>query len=108
MQLDRVEWHLENWATWARSYHPRLGMPSRALGLATTGLSDFDDLCEAADSYAAQATDAAIDNLTPAQSAAVNRKWLDAVYRFPRDNFIDSYADAIKRLGPLLDRQGLV
>ncbi len=108
MNKDRVESHLDNWASWMRSYKPRLGLPSRAVALASNASQDFEDLCEVADSYAAKATDAAIDNLTPSQQAAINRKWLDAVYRFPRDNYLDSYNAALQKLAPQLEAQGLV
>lgn len=54
MTPSRVEWHLENWSTWQRSYHIGLGMPGRASCMASTGLTDFQDMCEAGDSYAAR------------------------------------------------------
>jgi len=108
MTPARVEWHLDNWSAWMRAYRPRLGLPSRSLGMACSGATDFEDLCDEADSYAAQATNAAIENLTPAEAGAVNRKWLDAVYRFPRNNCPELYAQAVGKLGAALERRGLV
>lgn len=108
MQEDRVEWHLRNWAGWTRAYKPNLGMPKRSVALSSTRSMDFDEMCEEADEYAAAATEAAIDSLPPAQAAAVNRRWLDAVYRFPRDNYIDVYRLALSKLAISLDAQGLV
>lgn len=104
----RVEWHLDNWSAWVRAYRPRLGLPGRTIGLACSGSSDFEDLCQEADGYAAKATDAAIENLSPAEAAAVNRKWLGAVYRFPRNNYPELYAQAVGKLGAALEKKGLV
>jgi hypothetical protein len=108
MTPSRVEWHLDNWSAWVRSYRPKLGFPSHAMGLACSGACDFDDLCREADSYAAKATDACIENLNPAEAGAVHRKWLDAVYRFPRNNYPEMYARAVGSLGVALDGRGLV
>ena len=106
--LSRVEWHLANWARWTRAYSPKLELPGRAVGLSSSSSKDFDEMCEDADNYAAQVTEAAIMDLPPAQAAAVNRKWLDAVYNFPRDNYAEMYALALKFLSKKLDAQGLV
>jgi hypothetical protein len=108
MTPSRVEWHLDNWSAWVRAYRPKLGFPSHAMGLACVGASDFDDLCQEADSYAAKATEAAIENLSPAEAGAIHRKWLDAVYRFPRNNYPALYAQAVGKLGVALEKKGLV
>lgn len=109
MNHERVEWHLENWANWSRSYRPALGLPSRALALASNSSRDFDEMCDEADSYAAKVTEAAIENLVPAEAAAVYRKWdICSVYRFPRHNFIEMYTAALQKLAISLDAQGLV
>ena len=109
MTPARVEWHLENWATWQRSYHIGLGMPGRASCMASTGLTDFQDMCEAGDSYAAKATDAVLESLTPAQRGAIERNYgICSVYLFPRHNYIDMLRCAMERLPALLSAQGLV
>ncbi len=106
MKTDRVEWHLYNWSGWMHAA-PKLGI-ERFPVLASNASQDFDEMCDQADQYAAKATDAAIEDLLPAEQAAVYRKWLDAVYQFPRHNFLDMYQSALKKLAPKLDAQGLV
>ena len=105
----RVLWHLENWSDWQRSYHMRLSLPSRASAMAGTGMTDFECMCEEGDSYAAKATEAAINSLAPAQRGALERKYaICSVYQFPRQNYVVMLDQAMKRLPALLDAQGLV
>lgn len=109
MVESRVLWHLDNWADWQRSYHIRLGMPARASCMSGTGMTDFEGMSEDADSYAANATEAAVTALAPAQRGAIERKYgICAVYQFPRHNFLEMLTGAMKRLPMLLDAQGLV
>jgi hypothetical protein len=105
---DRIEWHLENWANWMHA-KPRMGFDKKSTVLASSSSRDFDEMCEEADLYAARATNAAIENLTPAEQAAIERKWdICGVWNFKRQNFLEVYWSGLKKLGPMLDAQGLV
>ena len=108
MTNDRIEHHLQNWADWCRSYRPSIGKPKGAICLQSNSSKDFDEMCCAADFYAARVTDTAIDNLTAPEAAAVNRKWLSARFNFQSGNYIELYLAALKRLGNMLDKQGLM
>lgn len=109
MTEDRVAWHLDNWESWCASYSTRLGISPKSAGMAPAGMNDFEGMCFDGDKYAAQVTEAAVYSLPPAQAAAIERKWeLCAAYRFPRDNYAEMLALAMKRLAVALGAQGLV
>ncbi|MDE1828534.1 MAG: hypothetical protein KGH65_05230 [Candidatus Micrarchaeota archaeon] len=89
MTDERLEWHCENWARWMRSGESVTGYPKAAIGLRSVGQSHFDDMAEASDKRCAIACNAIIEGLAPAQAAALYRQYLWAVFRFPRDNFVE-------------------
>lgn len=105
---DRLAFHLENWADFMRTGSTRgLGAPTTAAGCIGGGYSNsFDDMCLEADSRAAKAMNGLIESLTPGQQAAINHKYLYAVYRF-RD--LDStFREACIRLERWMPTRGLV
>lgn len=93
-----VEYWLAQWADWMRQHSERLGYPQRALVCSSGGASEeFDALVERADMQAVIATDAAIRSLEAIEQAAVNHRWLAAVYRLGEPVEV-VYARAVIRL----------
>lgn len=107
MTDERLEWHLWNWRTWMYSGKTVEGYPMASAGLRSIGQSDFDDMAEASDIRCARACNAIVEGLPPAQAAAVYRKWLHAVYRFPRGNFECCLAMAMDTIRAGLESRGI-
>ncbi len=100
---------LEDWADWQRSYKPRLGYPSRSLTCYSEGSQDFESLCDAVDSQTFASVDACVQDLMPAQRAAVMRRYgIAAVFRFPRDNYESCLMMAHEVLIKVLQRKGVM
>jgi len=90
MPEARLEWHLDNWRRYMRSDVAVDGFPGRSAGCLVGGLSaTFDELVDAADKRCAQAVDALMLGLAPAERAAISHIYLYAVFRFQRDNLDD-------------------
>jgi hypothetical protein len=109
MNLDRLEWHLGNWADWMRQDSSHLGYPKRSLMIASgggTSVDAFEIMCDEVDTKCAEQLDALIDSLPPNQRCAINHKWLSAVYRM-RD-MDRAYELAIDNLMAMADRRGMV
>jgi hypothetical protein len=108
-RMERLRVILEDWATWQRTYRPRLGYPSRSLTCYSEGSTDFDGMCEEADSATYAAVDACVQDLVPAQRAAVMRRYgIAAVFRFPRDNYGACLLAAHERLMVELPKKGVI
>ena len=73
---------LEGWADWQRTYSLRLGYPSRSLTCYSEGSRDFEGMCEDADNQTFASVDACVQDLMPAQRAAVMRRWPTARRRW--------------------------
>ena len=105
-QLDALRCMLEDWAQWQGGYRMRLGYPTRSISAGGGGSVEcrHDDLYASADSAQFEAIDAAVDDLQPAQRAAIYRRYgIAAVFRFPRDNYaacLDQAHDALMRALP--------
>lgn len=109
MQLDRLEYLLENWAHYMRQPSHKLGYPSRSLCICSGGAASddaFESMCDDMDTGHAITLDAMIDSLPPAQSCAIHHKWLHAVYKM-RD-IEAAYMMALDNLMMMADRRGLV
>lgn len=100
---------LEDWAKWQSSYRPKTGFKSRSAGFMALGLSSFDDMCEESDKTTMTKLDTAIDDLEPAQSAAIRRRYgVCSVFRFPRNNYETTLVLAHERLVVICKRKGIV
>ena len=100
---------LEDWADWQRAYTPRLGYPSRSLTCYSEGSQDFEDMCETVDNQTFATVDACVQDLIPAQRAAVMRRYgIAAVFRFPRDNYGACLLAAHERLMVELPKKGVI
>lgn len=103
-----VDFHLRNWAIWMRHPGLRLGYPARSAGLQCGGISGhdaFDELCEQADEHAAIVINRIIDDLETDESAAINHKYLHAVYRLR--NLEASFERAVGRVWRAMLANGL-
>ena len=108
-RMERLRVILEDWATWQRTYRPRLGYPSRSLTCYSEGSTDFEGMCEEADSATYAAVDACVQDLVPAQRAAVMRRYgIAAVFRFPQDNYGACLLAAHERLMVELPKKGVI
>ena len=108
-RMERLRVILEDWATWQRTYRPRLGYPSRSLTCYSEGSTDFEGMCEEADSATYAAVDACVQDLVPAQRAAVMRRYgIAAVFRFPHDNYEQCLLMAHEVLIKALQRKGVM
>lgn len=102
-----VEGHLLNWKRWMQTRSGVVGLPSRSLGFAQS-CSHFEDLTDAADLYAARATDALIQDLPPAPKAAVEHKYLHTVWRYHMENLDTMLEQAFNELAQGMSRRGLL
>lgn len=108
-QIESLVGLLEDWAQWQRAYSPRLGYPSRSLTCYSEGSQDFESLCDAVDSQTFASVDACVQDLVPAQRAAVMRRYgIAAVFRFPRDNYEQCLMLAHEALIKALPRKGVM
>lgn len=107
--VDALVALLTEWADWQRGYRMKLGYPSHSAGMGGGGLQSFDDMCDAVDSESMRITDAVIQDLPPAQCAAIMRRYgVAAVFRFPRQNYEQCLMDAHERLILELPRKGVI
>lgn len=104
---DRVEWHLHNWQTWMHTGRSVDRLPRRSTGIGNSSSSSFEDMTDASDIRCAMITDAIISDLEPAQSSAIHRRYLSAVYRFPRDNYAEMLLKAKLEIGLKLSIRGV-
>lgn len=107
---DRLEHHLENWARWMRSGgFTELQAPSRAAGCTSWGDAwDDETVYEANDRRCAVIMDAMVKSLVPAQKAAIHKRYLHAVFQFPRDNYAEQLTLAKVKLRSMMHGRGLV
>lgn len=108
--MQRLVAILEDWADWMRRGEYVEGYPDHSPVVSGAGLKSFDDMCEMVDGATNEAVDAVIHDLPPSQQAAINRRYLNAVYRFPRPNYTYAQAlmDAHEALMIALPRKGVV
>lgn len=108
MTGERLDWMLWNWERWMHRSSHRLGYkPTASGGMGRSGSDDFDEMVDRADSRCAQAVDALVEGLTPAQHAAVYHKHLAAAFRVRGD--LDAlYRDACEAIRRGLVRRGIV
>lgn len=104
---DRVEWHLANWQSWMHTGRSVDRLPRRSVAIGNSGSSSFEDMTDASDVRCAMITDAIISDLPPSQSSALHRRYLSAVYRFPRDNYLQELAEAKRKIGLGLKNRGV-
>lgn len=99
---------LEDWARWSREYRSASGFHRASVCASGCESTDFESMCQQADSVTNRAIDAAVDDLLPAPRAALYRRFgLAAVFRFPRDNYTEQLDAAYEALLVSLPRRGV-
>lgn len=79
---------LEDWARWCERMRVDLGYPNKSAGISTGGSVYGTDHYEADDADKMQRVEAGIDDLAPAERAAIWRRYgVAAVFRFNREPF---------------------
>lgn len=105
LAIDLDHW-LRLWARWMKQHSMPLGYPTHA-PLAVSGCQDFEDLCDASDLRIVLAVNAAIKGLPWSEQAAVNHRWLTAVYRL-REPIDAVYERALERIAAELRRRAVL
>lgn len=94
--------HLETWATWMRGPDGPEGLPQRACGGLLSNFTTLDADNEKAygrlDNWIAERVNAVVSDLAPAPKAAIYHRFLHAVYRFPRGNYVEILQSAMERI----------
>ncbi len=104
--LDRLKGFLEDWAVWTAGYRPNLG--ASGMRMQTCGGHDFESLFADTDKRTMKVIDTCIDDLTPAQTAAIHRRYLHIDWRFPRDNYAVMLDQAHDRLVIVLQKKDIL
>jgi hypothetical protein len=106
MSVARLEFHLENWKRWMKHDNVTDGYPGKAAGCVGGGYSQsFDEMVDREDVRCARIVDALVASLSPVERAAINKRYLYAVYRFPRNNYQEVlYTARLKIAGWLVMR----
>lgn len=105
-----LEWHLRNWARWMQAQELPDGCPTEASGGILQNFSsspDWDTVYEKNDAWCALNTDAAVRALAPSERAAIDHRYLESVWRFPRNNFEELLEAARMRVRATLIRRGV-
>ncbi len=88
-----LDWHFDNWARWMRRGKDSKGYPGRACGCTSWGDAwDDDAVFDRMDAAKAACVNTLVNDLPPAQRAAICHRYLDAVYHFPRRNYDQALA----------------
>jgi len=110
LRLQTLYAMLTDWAQWQGAYRMKLGCPTRSSGFFSGGSDGCrsDDLYESSESSVFASIDAAVDDLLPAQRAAIMRRYgLAAVFRFPRANYAEQLEQAHQVLMSTLPKKGV-
>lgn len=107
--LEALVAMLTDWAQWQRAYAPRLGYPSRSITCYSESGQDFEGMCDSVDAHTFSTVDACVQDLVPAQRAAVMRRYgIASVFRFPRENYEQCLLMAHETLLVALPRKGVM
>ena len=109
MTQDRLEWHLENWATWMKRSFNRLGYPSKSLCFSSGGSSgadEFEVMCEDSDTRSASIVDKVIDSISMPQRTAINHHWLQVKHHYPTQSL--DLEEAYEAIIKILIKRGVV
>ena len=112
MNIERLEWHLENWRDYMMRDTSKLGYPSRSMMLQSgnTGIGinqdAFDMMCDGVDADCAIKMESLIDSISQPQRTAINHVWLSVPHHYPTQEL--DYDEAITSLCKLADKRGLL
>jgi hypothetical protein len=103
----RLDVALDTWAQWAQAPDGSMSYPNHSAVMQNGTGDAWEVWCDEADKTLAKAVDAILWSMPPAPRAAVHRRYLQAVFRFPRDNYADALLDARQRIAIGLRKRGL-
>lgn len=103
----RIDWALETWAEWVEAPDGSMWYPRHSVGMENGTGDVWEQWCAEADIALAKAVDAILESMPPALRAAVHRRYLDAVFQFPRDNYAECLLDARQRIAIGLRKRNL-
>lgn len=106
----RIADAMDLWATWQKngSGDVRIWFPQKSVGFATGGINCWNDVELSTDAWMCEIIDTAVDGLPPAQHAAIHNRYLDAVFRFPRNNYELLLEFAIEEIIRIIRKKGVV
>ena len=104
-QLERVNWHLSNWARYYRQYSTKLGYKVSS-ALKTTGSQNFDDLMEAGDRQSAEYMSTFIEDLPPLLNKVIHSVLLDTKWTESHDRS-KIFLQAQEAIFPVLESKNL-
>lgn len=104
---DRVEYHLDNWRRSHLAYEEVRGFPSKTLGTVNWSVkSDNEGMINRCDAHAAAVMEVIVnEDLPPAECCAIHHRYLHAVFRYPRANYVKLLEQAKLRIGLALSRK---
>jgi hypothetical protein len=103
-----LDFHLNNWARWMEREKLVRGYSNRACGCTSWGDGWDNDTTEARNEAAqAACVNALINDMKPAQRAAVHHCYLHAVFLFPRSNYIPLLVEAREVISKGLRSRGM-
>lgn len=106
MPIERVQWHLANWADWMQGLRVGSGYRTRASGgFLCQGSRDFDSMVASADARCAEAVNACIDDLPTDQQMAVHYRMLGT--RTSPSNVALAFEEARARLAREIPAKGI-
>jgi hypothetical protein len=106
-RADAVVGILLDWADSMKGHNLRLGYPATSAGFSQCcASSTFDEMCKQADSIRNAVVSACVDDLEPAQNAAIYHRYLAAVYRMR--NYEDTLAEAHVALMDAFGKKGVL
>ena len=107
-KLADIEDALRKWAAWHHSGGANLGYPRRSVVLRSgwrQSTTVLDDMCEEADTQAAQIVEAIVNDLPYLQRGAVWNRWLGCrIFILHPESELDK---AYERLYPLMFQRGV-
>lgn len=106
-RMERLVVLLEDWADWMRGYRIATGYKKHSTVVAAAGNKHWEDILVQVDAQINRTVDTAINDLPINQMAAINHRYLHAVYRFPRDNYAESLTAAHETLMRVLPKKNV-
>ena len=103
-----IERHLYTWSLWMNGGRIADGYPEHTAGLKGFTHTDMDASYDSLDRWIAEVVSVCVEELPPAQWAAVHNRFGISMFRFPRGNEQELYLAAKLTLIPLLRKRNVV
>ncbi|MDE3023581.1 MAG: hypothetical protein KGI54_17310 [Pseudomonadota bacterium] len=93
-KMDWLKGLLEDWAVWMRSGGQVQGYAHRSAVFSAAGTKNVEDTEREVFMSTCSAVNACIDDLSTIQQCAIQKRYMYAVWRFPRDNYAEQLLKA--------------